>query len=226
MQKKLRDVFLGRVGFQSRISLQCLTNTATGQDWPQNWARLSNATCGVVPRRCSYLVCRNTDRRFRQHSLVVYFASCHYTYSRFFLFPNFRLNVFFYFPLNYFFIPTFSSPYIYSQFLFFSFVYLFSLLFVCVPFSISFSLNFSSESLFLLLCSVFVLSFPHTEGRKCLSFYVPTNIYCFLTLSVYYVIYLPFTTLFPPLFMCICTPSLLFACILNTPTLWLTPADA
>lgn len=36
VQKKLRDVFLGRVGFQSRISVQCLTNTATGQDWPQN----------------------------------------------------------------------------------------------------------------------------------------------------------------------------------------------
>ena len=36
VQKKLRVVFLGRVGFQSRISLQCLTNSATGQDWPQN----------------------------------------------------------------------------------------------------------------------------------------------------------------------------------------------
>jgi len=32
VQKKLRDVFLGRVEFQSRISLQCLTNTARGQD--------------------------------------------------------------------------------------------------------------------------------------------------------------------------------------------------
>lgn len=84
---------------------------------------------------------RQTDRRFRQH-LLVYFASYHYTYSHFFLFLNFRLNVFFHFPLNYFFIPTFSSLYIYSQFLFLSFVYLFSLLFVCLPFSISFSFNF------------------------------------------------------------------------------------
>jgi len=32
VQKKLRDVILGRVGFQSRISLQCLKNTARGQD--------------------------------------------------------------------------------------------------------------------------------------------------------------------------------------------------
>jgi hypothetical protein len=32
VQKKLRFVFLGRVGFQSCISLQCLTNTVTGQD--------------------------------------------------------------------------------------------------------------------------------------------------------------------------------------------------
>jgi hypothetical protein len=31
VQKKLRVMFLGRVGFQSRISLQCLKNTARGQ---------------------------------------------------------------------------------------------------------------------------------------------------------------------------------------------------
>lgn len=32
VQKKLRIVFLARVGFQGRISVQCLTKTAKGQD--------------------------------------------------------------------------------------------------------------------------------------------------------------------------------------------------
>jgi len=109
------------------------------------------------------------------------------------IFLYFRINVFLYFPLNYFLIPTFSSLYIYSQFLFFSFVYLFSLFFfVCLLFSVSFSLNFSSVSLFLLLCSTIVLSFSHTQRSKCPSFYVPINISCFLTLSVYCLILSPF----------------------------------
>jgi len=34
----------------------------------------------MQPERCSYLACRNTDRR-TDDSISIYFASCHYTYS-------------------------------------------------------------------------------------------------------------------------------------------------